>query len=339
MTLKKLLIQNFQAHSKLKIEFDDRITTIVGSSDVGKSAILRALRWVCRNHPQGESFIKEGTTGTTVKLKIDDDVITRKRGKGENSYLLNGKTFKAFGNNVPDTIADKLNLNDINFQNQHDAPFWFSLSAPEVSRQLNSIVDLGIIDSSLSAIGKKVRNLQLKTQFTKERLKTARDDKKEMNWIIEADSDYKIVEKYDEECLKVRHDVLDLANMIEVSNEHTALRLRAISQTKDLKSVGKLGQECLKLAKDRSALSAQIKYVNQQQKLLDVGFPDFTKLDDLYQDCYVANANKDNLKIDIDNVKIYSTNLEARKITETITEDRLHEATDGRCPVCGKEME
>jgi AAA15 family ATPase/GTPase len=40
--MKKLRIKNFQIHKDLEIEFGP-ITTIVGPSDIGKSAVLRAL--------------------------------------------------------------------------------------------------------------------------------------------------------------------------------------------------------------------------------------------------------------------------------------------------------
>ena len=108
--IKKLLIRNFQIHSKLKIEFDPRITTIIGSSDVGKSSVIRAIKWVCKNNPQGQAFIKDGTKGTSVKLFVDDKSITRKRTKSENTYFLDKNEFKAFGPNVPDTISKVLNI-------------------------------------------------------------------------------------------------------------------------------------------------------------------------------------------------------------------------------------
>lgn len=55
----KLRIQNFQAHKDTTIEFD-RIATIVGPSDIGKSAVLRALKWVAKNEPKGISFVRDG---------------------------------------------------------------------------------------------------------------------------------------------------------------------------------------------------------------------------------------------------------------------------------------
>lgn len=54
----KLRIQNFQAHKDTTIEFD-RITTIVGPSDTGKSAVLRAFKWVEKNELSLKKALEE----------------------------------------------------------------------------------------------------------------------------------------------------------------------------------------------------------------------------------------------------------------------------------------
>ena len=45
MAIESLSLHNFQCHEHLDIAFDPQLTTIVGPSDVGKTAILRALKW------------------------------------------------------------------------------------------------------------------------------------------------------------------------------------------------------------------------------------------------------------------------------------------------------
>lgn len=336
--LKILHVQNFQSHSKLKIELDEKITTIVGSSDVGKSAVLRALRWVCRNHPQGEMFIKDGTKGTTVKLLVDDKEVSRKRGKGENTYLLDGKEFKAFGQDVPDTISKVLNLNEINFQNQHDSPFWFSLSAGEVSRQLNAIVDLGIIDSSLSAISKKVRHFQQSAQISKERLKKVREQKEDINWVIEANNDYSIVEEHDEKRTESRHKAIEIQNSIESSNALIETRNRASSQRRDVHSVGRLGQKCLKLSENRTSISKTIKLAKEQAKILDIGIPNIKVIETAFEKWDILNESNNKLWRIIEELRDCKTKLKRKKLELTTAEEDLHDATEGRCPVCGKEM-
>lgn len=151
-----LTIQNFQSHVKAKIRFDEAITTIIGSSDKGKSAILRALRWVCLNQPAGDSFRKHGTSLTKVTLRVDGHKIVRLRGARKNQYIVDGKVLEAFRATPPDEVLEILKVSSHNFQRQHEAPFWFSLTPGEVSRQLNSIVDLSIIDTTIKKIVQRV---------------------------------------------------------------------------------------------------------------------------------------------------------------------------------------
>lgn len=338
MTLKTLQIKNFQCHEKLQIEFDPRITTIIGSSDRGKSAIVRALKWVCQNNPQGEAFIKDGTKGTTVRLFVDDHVITRKRGSGKNLYLLDKKAFKAFGTDVPDPIKNILNVDDITWALQHDAPFWFSLTAGEVSRQLNSIVDLGIIDKSLAAIGKKVRYIQQSITICKERLTKAKERKEDIDWIVETDLAYTLVEKYQEKHEDLHHEALDLKDLIQSSSESIRVRDRASSQARDIQSVGKLGQICLSKSKSKVELFTLLKTIKNQKKIIEEGIPNFGKISDSYWICMDVSTNNESLKILIQNYKSWSDEIYLRKEHLKRVEEELHEATEGKCPVCGKEM-
>ena len=93
--LKRIRIKNFQKHDKLDIEFSPNVTTIVGSSDSGKSAIVRALRWACLNKPNGNSFIRNGQKSVKVRVEVDDSKITRTKGSA-NTYELDGETFHSF---------------------------------------------------------------------------------------------------------------------------------------------------------------------------------------------------------------------------------------------------
>ena len=81
--LESLDITNFQKHSTYHIDFDPYLTVLVGPTNIGKSSLLRAIRWCMLNTPSGDSFIKQGESFTSVKLKVDNHTIERKRGKGE----------------------------------------------------------------------------------------------------------------------------------------------------------------------------------------------------------------------------------------------------------------
>ena len=47
--IKSLHIQNFQSHKKTTLKFHKGINVVIGQSDSGKSAIIRALNWTINN--------------------------------------------------------------------------------------------------------------------------------------------------------------------------------------------------------------------------------------------------------------------------------------------------
>lgn len=173
--LKSLKLYNFQAHRKRLIQFDPAITTIRGRTDVGKSAVLRALRWLALNDTGGDEFITWGADESVAIVELEDGAggeakIVRRKGK-ENVYKLDGQVFKAFGaGKVPDPVAGILQLSEINFQKQHDKPFWLDDPAGEVSRQLNKVIDLAVIDTAMSNAAKMVRTARERVSVSESRL-------------------------------------------------------------------------------------------------------------------------------------------------------------------------
>ena len=49
--IKSIHLRNFQRHKKLDIDLSEGVNVIVGPSDIGKTAILRALYWLRFNRP------------------------------------------------------------------------------------------------------------------------------------------------------------------------------------------------------------------------------------------------------------------------------------------------
>lgn len=90
--LHKLVIQNFQTHKDLGVTLGPHVTTIVGTTDAGKSSVLRALGWVALNRPTGDAFIRDGARAVSVELGTEKHDIIRERGPGKNTYVLRPMT-------------------------------------------------------------------------------------------------------------------------------------------------------------------------------------------------------------------------------------------------------
>jgi chromosome segregation ATPase len=152
-----LLIENFECFKKLKVDLNHAINIIIGPNDIGKSAIIRAIHWVCFNEPSGFYFLRKGATFTRVSIQVGKHLICRYKSKSKNTYSLNGKKFCAVGTKVPEKIAKILNMDSHNFQNQRDPPFWLLESSGKIGKELNKVVNLAIMDDSLQEMNRMNR--------------------------------------------------------------------------------------------------------------------------------------------------------------------------------------
>lgn len=333
--LKKLTIRNFQTHKKLTIDFDPHINMITGSTDIGKSSIIRALSLVTINSPRGRSFIRNGTKETSITLQINNHKIKRKRGV-ENTYELDGKKYVAFGKDVPEDIRNVLHIEKENFQNQHDPPFWFSKSAGEVSRQLNRIINLDVIDSTMSNISSVVRNAQASLSTTETRLAKSKEDKKQLFFVVRMNEDLQKVISLEETKEKTR---FDYALLDDLTRTYTQLHIKRetllhLNQTglSTLSKRDKTNQTHDQMWKLKDLLEKIKQYTSIINK----------KPKSLKHLQFMQTSIKENQKI-IDTLCTIISRMEngikrkqeAKNIMDILSE-KLKKTMKERCPICGR---
>lgn len=192
----QLIIHNFQKWKHYILDFDELLTVLVGNTDAGKSTIVRALRWVCLNKPPRKGkFINWDADTAEVELKVSGHSIIRRQGPKENCYILDDKKFVAIGaGNVPPEIEEILNVDTDNFHKQLDSHFWFSDTAGDVGKKLNSIVNLSVIDRSMTKIASMLKKARGVEDLTQTRLDQARRRKEELQWIVQFDEQLSTLE-------------------------------------------------------------------------------------------------------------------------------------------------
>lgn len=169
-------LKNFEVYIDQKFEFSPRTNIFVGTTDAGKSAVIRAIIWVFYNLPRGDKSRRHGAKSYSVAIGLDSGfIVTRaKGGKGGNRYILkhpNGKEdiFKAFGSEVPKEIKSLLNVRDYTVQKQLDLPFLLTTTSAEVARVLNRVAKLDDIDATLA-------NLNGELSKARTEIKRSKDD-------------------------------------------------------------------------------------------------------------------------------------------------------------------
>lgn len=122
--LKSVTLCNFRSHANLTVPLDS-LTFIVADNNVGKTNVLRAIRWCALNEGSYAEVVKQGEDKVLVQCDFEDGVvITRFASKTTNGYILvtpDGKhtEFNKVGNSVPTEIQRIFRLSGLQQWNPH----------------------------------------------------------------------------------------------------------------------------------------------------------------------------------------------------------------------------
>lgn len=145
----------FQSHKNTVIEFHKGMNVIIGSSDTGKSSILKSFLLALNNKPSGDayrSWFAPEDEPTSVALEFDDGWFVRSRLKGKNYYETEEGKFEALRTDVPESIQNIANMAEYNVQTQFQKYFMLQDTPGERAKKLNELVGLEIIDSVFKKI-------------------------------------------------------------------------------------------------------------------------------------------------------------------------------------------
>lgn len=98
--------KNFQSWATFDIEIEG-LTVVTGPSDVGKSALFRALKGVLRNELAAE-YVRNGQDDPMeIALSHNGHLINaRRKKKGSTTYVIDGQDFAKLAGGVPDQLKD-----------------------------------------------------------------------------------------------------------------------------------------------------------------------------------------------------------------------------------------
>ena len=147
--IESVLIKDFQSIEDVEIEFAPGFNVLVGPSNSGKSAVLRALRGAIRNEI-APSFVRNGTRKATIFIDFGDHSVSAERGKSLSTYHLDTQEFTKCGKDVPHPILDVLQMNlvndqDLHFQFQFDSPFLLSTSGSTIAQVIGTLTNVTLL--------------------------------------------------------------------------------------------------------------------------------------------------------------------------------------------------
>jgi len=229
--IKQIELKNFQSHKNTLIDFSNGINVLCGESDNGKSAVIRAIRWVYENRPLGSDKLnsywnEKFKEPMSVKITFDNDKwVERIRSSTVNGYnYFDGEkvvNLEAVGSDVPRVISDFMNMSNVNFQFQFDSPYLLGMTSSEATKYLNEIIHLDSIDKiqSLAASDKKTIT-SMKKQIAND-LESYSKKIKDLSWLDEANDIQKRIEVYDSKLNEISVTLSDVES--EITNYKSCL--------------------------------------------------------------------------------------------------------------------
>jgi len=229
--IKSLKLKNFQSHKESQIDFDEGLTVILGQTDQGKSAIIRALKWVLYNEPRGTDFITAGSKFCQVTLEMEDgSIIIRERDGQRNRYILvqNGQeqVFEGFGNSVPLEITrahgiPKINIDKdatsaANLAEQLEAPFLISESGSNRAKALGRLVGIHIIDAAQRTTLKDIFDAEQRRKLLYKNIENLNN---ELLSYQDIDAIAKKISNLNDALKKLKQNKISLAKLIQMRQD------------------------------------------------------------------------------------------------------------------------
>ncbi len=237
----KIEIKNFQSHKDTVIDFDKGINSLCGESDNGKSAVIRAIKWVAENRPLGTDKLnskwnKDFNKDMSVKIYTEKGWVERIRNKKRNGYTIcigeeEPVELSAVGTDVPPEVIKFLNVSDINFQFQFDKPYLITMSPGDASKYLNNLIHLDSIDSILTVAEGNKRSINSEQKVVDKDISDLERELKDTEWVEEAETLYKRVQAYNK---KLETQEVIKTDLFGDINSFKSLKVYDLSKQKKL---------------------------------------------------------------------------------------------------------
>lgn len=243
--IKSIEIENFQSHKYSRLDFSENLNVIVGPSDNGKSAIIRALKWVLFNEPKGSDFIRYGENYCRVTITLSDETkIVRERTKTKNLYKLvkdnNETVFEGFGNEIPIDIIDAHQINKVNIDKENniclniseqlEGPFLLNQPNSLKSKAIGKIIGLHIIDDAVKELSRDIVNIQNSKKMIQNNLEAIEEKIESLSYVDELKIN---IEKKEYIINKLNLKVNLLNKLIELKNKLVSIN----EEQKDLEKI------------------------------------------------------------------------------------------------------
>nr|WP_092074983.1 AAA family ATPase [Dendrosporobacter quercicolus]NSL49615.1 AAA family ATPase [Dendrosporobacter quercicolus DSM 1736]SDN25035.1 exonuclease SbcC [Dendrosporobacter quercicolus] len=236
-------IKGFQSHVDSQLNLSPGLTVLTGPTDSGKTALIRAIRWIAFNEPAGENFINQATGEAIVTITLSDgtDIIKGRRKGGRTVYRL----VPAIGipqhfeqADVPLEVTAALGITRqtfgdfetaLNFAFQLDAPFLISEPPSAGAKVLGKIAGTEIVDQALKSVAKDTYGARQDKLLADKQIEQKTEELKEYDGVDQLKEQVEacelLLEKFEQ--LRARHETLSMLERQKERSDEQLSKLEA----------------------------------------------------------------------------------------------------------------
>lgn len=341
--IKSLEIKNVQSHKDSKLVFSPGINALVGTSNNGKSAVLRALMWAITNRPLGTEILlsnwaydSKGKQCEEMSVTVEkgNSTLIRRKTKTDNEYIIDDEVLEAIKTDVPEQVKNFFLLSETNIQKQQDSPFLLSQSSGKIAEYFNRIVRLDIIDRVLSNAESSRRKMKNQLESSENQEQKLQKEFEKFEWI---DSVEKLIEKIKllnskgEELSEIKEDLEESVEKFEAASREKYPDFK--KELKLISQIDEINEENMEMSKHLDDLNSQIEEFEEvSEKSFD--FSKEKKIIDAIENINLDRNEIEKLEEDIERFEASEKTIIG--CIENIKE--LTKQLPSICPFCGAKM-
>lgn len=310
--LKALQLDYFQSHKDTIIEFHEMLNVIVGTSNYGKSSIVRAIRWIVENQPHSDWlswFAGRGQECSSAMEFSDEAWVLRMRKGAENTYAHSNAPddpLHGFRKDVPPQVQEVLQMDSRNIKSQHDPYFMFQETPGEVARMLNRVVGNDDINKFFKRVDSIIDTSQREKNRVETDIKTKQEKLASLKWLDKALERVHKIEALNTqitECKNKRHrletllsDISDQQSVKKQCIEFLEIepRVKKIKNLLDEKAT--ITQKRIRLDALTKAVNSDTEYVQAAKSFIDGIQPICNKINALFTQLQDTRSKRQDLE-------------------------------------------
>ena len=238
----KVHIKNFQSIEDVSFEIpENSFTCIVGPSNIGKSALRRALECLIYNKSEA-SYIRNGTKTCSIEVTFEDNTVIKwYRNNKTAGYIINGEDFTKLAGSVPDLLIDRgfkeLTINKDKYQvqiaSQFNNIFLLNETGGKVTELLSNLGNLNrIIKSNKSCLSDLKMN-KSKLNIRREDILSAKEKLKSYKGLDEQRHQVDILKDYLKD-IRVIKERFNAVKKIEISLNKSIRIVKILRPVKEI---------------------------------------------------------------------------------------------------------